>query len=102
MKMPNSHQSQSKLNFFQPISCDEDYHFGFSEVTGREHRTGPWGIVNAKSRCVDSTIDVLAGDIMSGKWNKDLKCAGGRRITGFQVRKSSHYDKLINFQAQCG
>jgi len=96
------HYTKGKHFWTNPISCDEDDHFGFSEVTGREHRTGPWGIVNAKSRCVGSTIDVLAGDIMSGEWNKDLKCAGGRRITGFQVRKSSHYDKLINFQAHCG
>ena len=87
---------------FQPQSCTEERHVGFRAVTGREHDFMWWGIVNAKTQCVDSTIEDLAGNMMYGGWNQQLNCESNQRFLGFQVMQDLVYDKLVNFRAQCG
>ena len=86
----------------KPISCHKsENNLGFRTITGREHRVGAQGIVNAKSSCFDSTYEDLHGDMMSGGWNRELDCPKGERMVGFQIRKSSVYRKIINFRSQC-
>ena len=48
---------------FQPQTCNNK---GFSSVTGREYEHVWWGILNAKTQCIDSALEVEAG-----KWNME-------------------------------
>ena len=83
----------------QPQTCSDK---GFSSVTGREYDHVWWGIVNAKTQCIDSALEVEAGKMEYGEWNDKLGCKPNERLVGFHVRQDHTYVKLVNFRAQCG
>ena len=84
---------------FQPQTCNNK---GFSSVTGREYDHVWWGILNAKTQCIDSALEVEAGIMEYGEWNYKLSCKTNERLVGFHVRQDKVYTKLVNFRAQCG
>ena len=59
------------------------------------------GIVNARSKCIDSDIEDLHSNMMDGTWDPNLDCRPGRRIVGVNVIGAANFHKLVNFRAQC-
>ena len=64
------------------MDCSQTGRQGFRQVNARDVGLGWDRIVNVRTFCLNSEIEIRSNDDMRGEWNPDLVCKEGQQFVG--------------------
>lgn len=64
------------------MDCSEAGRQGFRKVNARDVGLGWDRIVNVRTFCLNSEIEIRSNDDMRGEWNPALECKQGQQFVG--------------------